>query len=114
MPFREVSAMETRTEFVKLACQEGANIRQLCRRYGISSATAYKWIRRYRESGESGLKERSRRPWKSSNRSDSEFENQVLRIRTEQPAWGAVKIRRVLKDEGIEVKAASTVHAILV
>jgi len=114
MSFRKVSIMESRMEFVNLACQEGTNVRELCRRYGVSSATAYKWIGRFRESGESGLKDRSRRPINSPNRSDTEFENQVLRVRSEQSAWGAVKIRRVLKDEGIEVKAASTVHAILV
>lgn len=106
--------MESRTEFVKLACEKGANIRQLCRRYRISSATAYKWIRRYREIGEVGLVERSRRPNNSPNRSDAEFESHVLRIRTEQSAWGAAKIRRILRNEGIEVKAVSTVHAILV
>lgn len=114
MPFKEVSAVESRIEFVRLAGQKGTNIRQLCRRYRISSRTAYKWIRRYQESGETGLKERSRRPNHSPNRSDPEFENQVLRIRAEQSAWGAVKIRRVLKNEGIEVKTTSTVHAILV
>jgi transposase InsO family protein len=114
MPFSEVSAMELRTEFVKLACQEGANVRELCRRYQISPSTGYKWIGRYRESAEKALMEKSRRPKNSPNRSDPEFERQVLRIRTEQSAWGAVKIRRVLENEGIEVKAASTVHAILV
>src|SRR3954465_472361 len=103
MPFRKVSAMESRTEFVKLACQKEANVRQLCRRYQISPATAYKWIRRYQESGEEGLAERSRRPRNSPNRSDPEFEKQVLRIRTEQSAWGAVTIRRILQDEGIAV-----------
>jgi len=106
--------MESRTEFVKLACQKGANIRQLCRRYRISSATAYKWILRYREAGEVGLLDRSRRPRNFPSRSSPEFENHVLRIRTEQSAWGATKIRRILRNEGIEVKAASTVHAILV
>ena len=106
--------MESRAEFVKLACQEGANIRQLCRRYQLSSATAYKWIRRYRESGEAGLVEHSRRPRKTPSRSSPEFENHVLRIRAEQSAWGATKIRRILRNEGIEVKAVSTVHAILI
>jgi transposase InsO family protein len=106
--------MESRTEFVKLASQEGVNIRQLCRRYRISSATGYKWIHRYRELGEAGLDEKSRRPRNSPNRSDSEFENHVLRIRTEQSAWGAVKIRKVLQNESIDVKAVSTIHAILV
>src|SRR5437868_1504884 len=103
MPFRKVSVMESRTEFVKLATQAGANIRQLCRRYRISSATAYKWIRRYRESGEEGLREKSRRPRNSPHQSEPDFERHVLRVRAEQSAWGAVKIRRILQDEGIAV-----------
>jgi transposase InsO family protein len=106
--------MESRREFVGLACQSGANIRQLCRRYRISPMTGYKWIDRYRKSGEMGLVEKTRRPKISPNRSDPEFENQVLNIRDEQSAWGAVKIRRILQNEGVEVKAVSTVHAILV
>jgi transposase InsO family protein len=114
MPFREVSTVESRSEFVRLASRDEANVRELCRRYGISSATGYKWIRRYEEAGEAGLKDRSRRPKNSPNRSNREFESHVLRIRREQPAWGAVTIRQVLQDEGIAVKAASTVHAILV
>ena len=113
MPFRKVSVMDARIEFVKLACQEGANIRELCRRYAIGSATGYKWLNRYREKGEAGLIDRSRRPKHCPHQSDPEFETAVLRIRAEQPAWGAVKIRRILQNEGIEVKATSTVHAIL-
>lgn len=58
--------------------------------------------------------ERSRRPKKTPNRSSPEFEDHVLRIRAEQSAWGAAKIRRILRNEGIQVKAVSTVHAILV
>jgi hypothetical protein len=32
MPWREVSKMDERREFVRLAMQEGANRRELCRR----------------------------------------------------------------------------------
>jgi transposase-like protein len=42
MPFREVSAMDQKREFVTFATMEGANIRELCRRFGISAPTAYK------------------------------------------------------------------------
>lgn len=45
MPWREVSIMEQRREFVGLAMQEGANRRELCRRFGIHPDTAYKWDR---------------------------------------------------------------------
>jgi transposase-like protein len=36
MPWNEVSVMDQRREFVRLALQEGANRRELCRRFGIS------------------------------------------------------------------------------
>ncbi|CAI1839767.1 Uncharacterised protein [Serratia fonticola] len=44
MPWNERSAMSLRTEFVLFASQEGANIRALCRQFGIAPATAYKWL----------------------------------------------------------------------
>ena len=46
MPWREVSVMEQRLEFVRLARQQGANRRELCRRFGIHPATGYKWLSR--------------------------------------------------------------------
>src|SRR2546423_1794466 len=47
MPWQEVSIMEQRREFIELAMQEGANRRELCRRFGIHPATAYKWLGRW-------------------------------------------------------------------
>jgi transposase-like protein len=46
MPWREVSAMDQRIEFVALARQDGTNRRALCRRFGISAKTGYKWLSR--------------------------------------------------------------------
>jgi transposase-like protein len=48
MPWNEVSVMDQRREFVKLALQEGANRRELCRRFGISPDVGYKWLARWR------------------------------------------------------------------
>ena len=47
MPWREVSAMDQRREFVRLALQEGVNRRELCRRFGISPQVGYKWLARF-------------------------------------------------------------------
>ena len=47
MPWREVSVMSARREFVRLAMQEGANRRELCRRFGISADIGYKWLGRW-------------------------------------------------------------------
>ena len=38
--------MDQRQEFVMLAELEGANRRELCRRFGISAQTGYKWLKR--------------------------------------------------------------------
>ena len=62
MPWKETSAMDQRREFVLMATADGANVRLLCRRFGIWPSTAYKWIARYRSEGSAGLVERSRRP----------------------------------------------------
>src|SRR6266849_7171875 len=39
MPWREVTRMSLREEFVQLAKQDGSNRRELCRRFGISPKT---------------------------------------------------------------------------
>ena len=72
MPWRTSSAMSQRHEFVMLASQEQANIRQLCGRFGIGPATAYKWLHRFEAHGLPGLEELSRRPQHSPNRTTDE------------------------------------------
>jgi transposase InsO family protein len=114
MPFHEGSRMDARLEFVMLASAEGANVRSLCRRFGISPATAYKWLERWRREGKAGLQELSRRPQNSPARSAATTEEAVLSVRAEHPAWGGRKIARRLKDLGHEAAPApSTVTAIL-
>ena len=68
MPWDARDTMSLRTEFVLFASQDEANIRSLCRRYGISPATGYKWLQRWAEEGASGLQDRPRTPRRSPNR----------------------------------------------
>lgn len=112
MPWREVSAMEQRREFVRLAMLEGANRRELCRRFGISAEVGYKWLARA-QGGDDALADRSRRPHVSPGRSDAVIEAAVLAVRSEHPAWGARKIKAWLEARGTAAPAASTVHEIL-
>src|SRR5215207_5843662 len=81
MPWRECSTMSSRQEFLTLAEQPGISFSQLCRRFGISRKTGYKWRRRYREKGAAGLADRSRRPRHSPRRSREAIEEKVLAIR---------------------------------
>lgn len=112
MPWREVSAMEQRSEFVRLALMEGVNRRELCRRFGISPAVGYKWLSRH-AAGDLVLADRSRRPHGSPLRSPPELEAAVLAVRDGHPAWGARKIGAVLRRQGLEPPAVSTIHEIL-
>ena len=114
MPWREESIVSQRLEFVILASHEGANVRELCRRFGISAPTGYKWLLRHRGGGEAALHNVSRRPRSSPKRSDAAIEAAVLKVRDQHPAWGARKIRAILLSRHAEVPAASTIHAILV
>src|SRR6185437_2367897 len=114
MPFRGRSVMDEREEFCRLALRPGANVRALCRGWGISPDRAYVWIGRFEAAGREGLADRSRRPLTSPQRSASELEDQVLAVRAEHPTWGGRKIRRVLNDEGVSPPpAASTITEIL-
>ena len=88
--------MSLRREFVELAQQEGANRRALCRRFGISPTTGYRWLHRYQAEGAAGLQDRSRRPHHSPHRTPVATEQAVLQIHDTHPAWGGRKIRATL------------------
>jgi transposase InsO family protein len=112
MVWRSRSVVDERLEFCRLAGLEGANVSQLCQRFGISRQTGYVWLRRL-QAGEP-VEDRSRRPHASPRRTAAGLEGAVLAIRDEHPAWGARKIARRLQDLGTAPPSASTVHAILV
>lgn len=112
MPWREVSVMGERQEFVRLALEEGVNRRELCRRFGISPDIGYKWLARWK-AGDRELLDRSRRPHVSPRQSSAAMEAAVLAVRDTHPAWGARKIARFLERQGQQSPAPSTVHAIL-
>jgi len=112
MPWQECSTMSQRQEFLGLVAQPGSNFSQLCRRFGISRKTGYKWWRRYRETGVSGLADQSRRPQHSPRHSQPALEQQVLAVR-DQYGWGARKIKTCLERAGQGPLAKSTVHKIL-
>lgn len=115
MPWKEVSTVSERQEFVHLASVEGANIARLSRGFGISRKTAYKWLDRYRRGGDEALIDRSRRPTRSPAQTPVSVESAVLAIRSRHPVWGGRKIRHRLLALGHHesVPAASTITGIL-
>jgi transposase InsO family protein len=111
MPWRELSVIDRREEFVKLALAPGANKGELCRRFGITRGNGHKWLKRYLAEGRAGLEDRPRRPHRSPRRAAPAVEAEVLRIREESNnAWGGRKIAKVMGDAA---PAASTITEIL-
>ena len=114
MPWTTCDVMKLKRDFVELAGREGSNVRELCRRFGISAPTGYKWLARHREHGPAGLEERPRVPLESPGRTPAEMEVRIVAARQAHPAWGGRKIKRWLEDRGVgKVPSASTVTGIL-
>ncbi len=114
MSWKECDQMSLRREFVCLASVEGSNMSALCRRFGISRKTGYKWLKRYQAEGDSGLVDQSRRPRRYRTPTSENMEEQVLSVRDKHPSWGGRKIRRRLQNLGVtSVPAASTITSIL-
>jgi transposase InsO family protein len=114
MPWKGATAMSERGEFVKEARKPGANISALCRAYGISRKTGYKWLRRYEAGGRTGLTDRSRCPHQQPGRTSKTVEQAIITARTVHPAWGPRKLKRWLEGLGWQdLPASSTISAIL-
>jgi transposase InsO family protein len=114
MPWKEVSTMSLRLEFVRLALHEDTNMSELCQRFGISRKTGYKWLDRYQQHGEEALMDQSRRPHISPNRTPVEIEELVLQVRDRHPVWGGRKINSLLLRGGhTHIPHPSTITGIL-
>ncbi len=84
-------------------CCLGERTRTVGRRAGdfcISRQTSYHLARRYRDEGEAGLADRSRRPKQSPARTPAVMERLVLSAREAHPHWSGRKIAQRLRDLG--------------
>jgi transposase InsO family protein len=114
MPWPVKNLMSVRLELVNLVTQPDANVRQLCRRFGVSPTMAYKWKARFEAEGVKGLADQSRRPRRSPGQTVAALEEQIVALRQKHPAWGGRKLRRRLMDLGDKnVPAASTITGVL-
>ena len=110
MPWKDKTVEELRKEFVE-AAESCLNFSSLCREFGVSRATGYKWLAR-RENNES-LSDRSRRPKVTANKTSDAIETQIIEARTTHPGWGAKKIKVLLENRGVEMPCVKTVNNIL-
>jgi putative transposase len=93
MPWEVVTAMEQRERFIEaLGHPDSPGMAALCREFGISRKSGYKWLTRYREQGQGGLADLSRAPHSHPNALSEEVEQLIIAARTAHPSWGAKKL----------------------
>lgn len=113
MPWHTQTYMSQRLEFVVLATGSGLAFSELCRRFGVSRKTGYKWLARYRAGGQGALADRSRRPHRSPRLVGAKVAQAVIALRDET-TWGGRKLRRSLQLKGFTpLPAASTCTEVL-
>ena len=112
VPWKERTVMDERLCFLAEASRKESSFSAVCRAYGISRKTGYKWLQRY-HAGET-LADKSRTPHHQPNRTRPEIEEEVLNIRTNHPAWGPRKLLHELaKKEYSHLPCKSTIENIL-
>lgn len=97
MPWKETEAMKEKRSFIDTMLKQDRPFRDLCREYGISEKTGYKWRNRFLKEGYSGLEEESRAPLEHPNAIDGDTAAELIRFRLAHPAWGGKKLLELYK-----------------
>ena len=115
MPWKESRIVDQRLQFLSSYQQKEMSLSDLCREFGVSRPTGYRWINRYKEVGPEGLLDRSRKPHGCSHATSEATENAILALRSKHPSWGARKLKARLEKVQPRVNwpAASTFGNIL-
>lgn len=113
MPWKVSSPVKERMEFV-VRLERGERMTDLCREYGISRKTGYKFWERYQRLGIAGLPDASRAPRRVFRRISPEIEALVVETRQKHPTWGSRKLQAWLSARHeIRMPAASSITLLL-
>lgn len=97
MPWTEINVLDQRTEFVLRAVRNVEPFGDLCREFGISRKTGYKWKERFLQDGLTGLGDQSRRPDSSPSEVGEAMVCRIVKLKGAHPSWGPRKLRSVLE-----------------
>ena len=93
--------------------KSSANFSELCREYGISTKTGYKWKARFEAKGPEGLKEESRRPKSSPEALSEEVVCRLVRIKESHRHWGARKVQAIYQRSWGAAPSESSIKRVL-
>lgn len=119
MPWRETCAMRERERFLRVVSEAAlresdGNFAEICRQFGISRRTGYKWVKRFNEGGPKALADGDHSRRVHPNATTTSMVEKVVAKKMEHPTWGPKKVRASLLLAGeSQVPAVSTVGQIL-
>lgn len=115
MTWKCTTTMTERERFIKDLRDGLFSMSELCRQYGVSRKTGYKWLERFEKGGVEALADLSRAPGECPHRTDEELEDVIVETREAHPTWGPRKILDFLELRRPEESwpAASTMGGIL-
>ena len=94
---------EERFRFIEEYRSGELSFAELCRWFGVSRKTGYKWVGRYEAKGWEGLADLSRAPHRHAGEVLDEVKETVLEARRGHPTWGPIKLKAWLGKEAPEV-----------
>ena len=103
-----MDAVEARKRLIHTYEQTGS-IRATAREWQTSRQVVRKWLKRYRQEGEEGLRDRSRRPRRIPRRTPPEVEKQVVEAR-KQTGYGPRRLAPYLRRKGIALSPHTIRH----
>ena len=98
MGWKETCTVEERMRFMVAAEKEEESFAAICRRFGVSRRTGYKWLARFEEEGVAGLLDRSRAPRHHPQTIAPNLAERCLEVRRAHPTWGPVKVKAWLSN----------------
>lgn len=115
MPWRDTCPMGERQRFIDEWMSQEWTMIELCRHYGISRPTGYKWLERFEAGGRPALADRTRARHTQAHETPEALVELILAERLKHPFWGPNKLLyRLMRQHPIKRwPAASTIGDIL-
>lgn len=115
MPWKEQCAVDRRQAFVLEHLKGHGTMAELCREFGVSRKTGYKWTQRFLDGGVPNLVDRASVARTLPHAVAPALVEAIVALRKRHPTWGPKKLGVVLMNERPELAwpAVSTFAAIL-
>jgi len=92
MAWEKYKVEQQRLHVVQAYAFENSSMTAICKQYGISRKTGYKWYKRFLECGEEGLKDLSTVPHNQNHRFTKEQIELAIDLKLKRRTWGPKKI----------------------